>query len=117
MKQVNMKQVIKYLFLFWFVTTICFSTGYFAWKTHRRYEASKNELIIKGKVEIFENYDPYDRVNPVIAVVDKGDEVKILDFYGGHDFAGMEVELTDGRKGYIHFYRPEKNYEIVKRED
>ena len=74
-------------------------------------------MIIKGKLEIFENYDPYDTVIPVVAIADKGDEVRILDFYGGHDFAGMEVDLADGRKSYIHFFRPEKNYEIVKKED
>ena len=112
-----MKQLVKCLFLFSLTISICFSAGYFAWKVNRRYEAGKNQLVITGKVEIFEGYDPYDRINPVIAVIDKGDKVKILDFYSGYDFGGIEVELIDGRKGYIHYFQSEKNYEIVRNED
>lgn len=112
-----MKRLIKYLFLFFFTATICFSLGYFAWKLNHRYEAGKSELVITGKVEIFESYDPYEKENLIIAIVNKGDKVKILDFYSEHDFGGIEVELLDGRRGYIHYFRAEKNYEIIRKED
>ena len=88
----------------------CFSV----WKINKRHEAGKNRLVIHGKMNVYVKSDPYERDNPVLATIDKEDEVKILDFYSGHDFGGIEVELPDGRRDYIQAFRPENKYEIIK---
>jgi hypothetical protein len=105
------------MFIAYFTLAICFVAGYFAWKIDRRYEAGKFGVIIKGKVDIFEKYDMYDNPNPIMATLNNGDKVKVLDIYNGSDFGGIEVELNDGRKGYIQFFRPDQNFELIKKED
>ena len=112
-----MKKLFKYLFVSYFTLAVCFVAGYFAWEIDRRYEAGKFEVIIIGKVDIFERYDLYDNPNPIMATLKKGDKVKVLDIYHSSDFGGIEVKLDDGRKGYIQFFRTDQNYELVKKED
>lgn len=96
---------------------LCFFVGYFASEYERKSEISrKNDLVITGKVEIFAGRGSYGNKNPVIAVIDKGDEAKILDFYDeGCSIGGIEVELKDGQTGYIIYYRSKSNYEIIRK--
>ena len=105
------------MFFAYLTLALCFFAGYSVWKINKRHEAGKNNLIIKGKVEVFVNSDPFaTKDNPVLATIDQRDEVRILDFYSGYDFGGIEVELADGRRGYIQSFHSKPNYEIVNKE-
>ena len=110
-----MKKLLKYMCFAYPALILCFLVGYSASEMNRKYEISKNNrLVITGKVEIFVKSDKFSRENPVLATVDKGDEVKILDFYFYYDFGGIEVELADGRRGYIQYFNSQPNYEIIR---
>ena len=111
----NMKKLLKYMVFAYPALILCFLVGYSVSEMNRKYEISKNNrLVITGKIEIFVKNDMYSRENPVLATVDKGDEVKILDFYFYYDFGGIEVELADGRRGYIQYFNSQPNYEIIR---
>ena len=101
---------------FYLTFALTFFAGYYAWKIDHRYESGKSQIVITGKVNVFAPDNKFGFPDQAIAILDEGDDVKIVDFYDGTcGEGGMEVQLSDGRSGYIHYSQPEENYRIVKK--
>ena len=79
------------------------------------YRGRQLSLTVTGPVRVWEHHDlHHHQGSRVIAVLEKGAEVKVLRTLSGIDWASIRVKLADGREGYVDAFGTERENYILR---
>jgi hypothetical protein len=80
------------------------------------YRDRQHTLIITGQLLIFKNPEIQGKmVNPVIAILNKGDRVRVQRIWYGKDYMVVKVRLIDGSEGYLISGESGNNFTLSER--
>lgn len=97
------KKLLLAIFFFFFVITI---GGFLMIRSHLTSE--QGDLVItENHIDVLKEPYPLNypstkpRPNTVIAVLKKGERVKVINYRYGKDYMVYKIKLQDGRNGYV----------------